>query len=118
MVCADQGRSTHQPINWRIVGKRARQSLPCAKKIPHRAIWVEPSLLAKIQYRASSAEGKCGIFFQGSAGKRKPARHLNSGDDSHFPAEFQRSCPILFCPFASAQFARYSRSYRLAVCGP
>jgi bifunctional non-homologous end joining protein LigD len=29
-----------------------------AKKIAHRAIWVEPSLNAEIEYRAKSAEGK------------------------------------------------------------
>jgi hypothetical protein len=28
------------------------------KRIAHRGIWVEPSLLAEIEYRAKSAEGK------------------------------------------------------------
>jgi ATP-dependent DNA ligase len=28
------------------------------KKIAHRGIWIEPSLLAEIEYRAKSAEGK------------------------------------------------------------
>ena len=31
---------------------------PYSKKIGHRGIWVEPSLLAEIEYRAKSAEGK------------------------------------------------------------
>jgi len=31
---------------------------PYAKKIAHKAIWVEPELLAEIEYRAKSAEGK------------------------------------------------------------
>jgi bifunctional non-homologous end joining protein LigD len=35
-----------------------RKSQPYAKRIAHRGIWVEPSLLAEIEYRAKSAEGK------------------------------------------------------------
>jgi bifunctional non-homologous end joining protein LigD len=31
---------------------------PCANKIVHRGAWVEPSLLAEIEYRAKSAKGK------------------------------------------------------------
>ncbi len=37
-----------------------------AKRIAHRGIWVEPSLLAEIEYRAKSAEGKVRHpFFKG-----------------------------------------------------
>jgi bifunctional non-homologous end joining protein LigD len=35
-----------------------RQTQPCSKRIAHRGIWVEPKLLAEIEYRAKSAEGK------------------------------------------------------------
>jgi bifunctional non-homologous end joining protein LigD len=35
-----------------------RKTQPYANKIAHRGIWVEPSLLAEIEYRAKSAEGK------------------------------------------------------------
>jgi bifunctional non-homologous end joining protein LigD len=35
-----------------------RKTQPYAKKIVHRGVWVEPSLLAEIEYRAKSAEGK------------------------------------------------------------
>jgi bifunctional non-homologous end joining protein LigD len=35
-----------------------RKTQPYAKKIAHRGIWVEPTLLAEIEYRAKSAEGK------------------------------------------------------------
>jgi bifunctional non-homologous end joining protein LigD len=35
-----------------------RKTQPYSKKIVHRGIWVEPSLLAEIEYRAKSAEGK------------------------------------------------------------
>jgi bifunctional non-homologous end joining protein LigD len=35
-----------------------RKTQPYAKKIAHRGVWVEPSLLAEIEYRAKSAEGK------------------------------------------------------------
>jgi bifunctional non-homologous end joining protein LigD len=34
-----------------------RKTQPYAKKIAHRGIWVEPSLLAEVEYRAKSAEG-------------------------------------------------------------
>jgi bifunctional non-homologous end joining protein LigD len=43
-----------------------RKTQPYAKKIWHRGIWVEPSLLAEIEYRAKSAEGKVRHpFFKG-----------------------------------------------------
>lgn len=43
-----------------------RKTQPYAKRIAHRAIWVEPSLLAEIEYRAKSAEGKVRHpFFKG-----------------------------------------------------
>jgi bifunctional non-homologous end joining protein LigD len=43
-----------------------RKTQPCSKKIAHRGIWVEPSLLAEVEYRAKSAEGKVRHpFFKG-----------------------------------------------------
>jgi bifunctional non-homologous end joining protein LigD len=43
-----------------------RNTQPYAKRIAHRGIWVEPSLLAEIEYRAKSAEGKVRHpFFKG-----------------------------------------------------
>jgi bifunctional non-homologous end joining protein LigD len=43
-----------------------RETQPYAKKIAHRGIWVEPSLLAEIEYRAKSADGKVRHpFFKG-----------------------------------------------------
>jgi len=43
-----------------------RETQPYAKKIAHRGIWVEPSLLAEIEYSAKSAEGKVRHpFFKG-----------------------------------------------------
>jgi len=43
-----------------------RETQPYSKKIAHRGIWVEPSLLAEIEYRAMSAEGKVRHpFFKG-----------------------------------------------------
>ncbi len=43
-----------------------RKTQPYAKKITHRGIWVEPSLLAEIEYRAKSAEGNVRHpFFKG-----------------------------------------------------
>jgi bifunctional non-homologous end joining protein LigD len=44
-----------------------RKTQPYAKKIAHRGVWIEPSLLAEIEYRAKSAEGKIRHpFFKGS----------------------------------------------------
>lgn len=43
-----------------------RKTQPYAKRIAHRGIWIEPSLLAEIEYRAKSAEGKVRHpFFKG-----------------------------------------------------
>jgi bifunctional non-homologous end joining protein LigD len=43
-----------------------RKTQPYSKRIPHKAIWVEPQLLAEIEYRAKSAEGKVRHpFFKG-----------------------------------------------------
>jgi bifunctional non-homologous end joining protein LigD len=43
-----------------------RKTQPYAKKIAHRGIWVEPSQLTEIEYRAKSAEGKVRHpFFKG-----------------------------------------------------
>jgi bifunctional non-homologous end joining protein LigD len=36
-----------------------RKTQPYAKKIAHRGVWVEPSLLAEIEYRAKSARARC-----------------------------------------------------------
>ena len=35
-----------------------RKTQPFSKRIAHRGIWVEPSLLAEIEYRAKPAAGK------------------------------------------------------------
>jgi bifunctional non-homologous end joining protein LigD len=35
-----------------------RKTQPYGKRIAHRGVWVEPSLLAEIEYRTKSAEGK------------------------------------------------------------
>jgi bifunctional non-homologous end joining protein LigD len=46
-----------------------RKTQPYGKKIAHRGIWVEPSLLAEIEYRAKSAAGKVRHpFFKGIRG--------------------------------------------------
>jgi bifunctional non-homologous end joining protein LigD len=43
-----------------------RKTQPYTKRIAHKAIWVEPELLAEIEYRARSAEGKVRHpFFKG-----------------------------------------------------
>lgn len=43
-----------------------RKTQPYAKRIAHKGIWVEPKLLAEVEYRAKSAEGKVRHpFFKG-----------------------------------------------------
>lgn len=43
-----------------------RKTQPYAKRIAHKGIWVEPKLLAEIEYRAKSSEGKVRHpFFKG-----------------------------------------------------
>ncbi|WP_036008601.1 non-homologous end-joining DNA ligase [Bradyrhizobium yuanmingense] len=43
-----------------------RKTQPYAKRIAHKGVWVEPKLLAEIEYRAKSAEGKIRHpFFKG-----------------------------------------------------
>ena len=43
-----------------------RKTQPYTKRIAHKRIWVEPELLAEIEYRAKSAEGKLRHpFFKG-----------------------------------------------------
>ncbi|MEY9400161.1 ATP-dependent DNA ligase [Bradyrhizobium japonicum] len=43
-----------------------RPTQPYAKRIAHRGMWVEPKLLAEIEYRAKSTEGKVRHpFFKG-----------------------------------------------------
>ncbi len=43
-----------------------RETQPYAKKIAHPGIWVEPSILAEVEHRTKSAEGKVRHpFFKG-----------------------------------------------------
>jgi bifunctional non-homologous end joining protein LigD len=43
-----------------------RKTQPYSKRIAHKGIWVEPKLLAEVEYRAKSAEGKVRHpFFKG-----------------------------------------------------
>ena len=43
-----------------------RKTQPYTKRISHKGIWVEPQLLAEIEYRAKSTEGKVRHpFFKG-----------------------------------------------------
>ena len=46
-----------------------RETQPYAKKIAHRGIWVEPSLLAEIEYQAKSVEGKVRHPFSRASGR-------------------------------------------------
>ena len=46
-----------------------RKTQPYSKRITHRGIWVEPNLLAEIEYRAKSAEGKVRPRFSEVSGR-------------------------------------------------
>lgn len=46
-----------------------RETQPYTKRIAHRGIWVEPELLAEIEYRAKSAEGKVRHPFSRACGR-------------------------------------------------
>jgi bifunctional non-homologous end joining protein LigD len=65
-------RAARDAVYRRVRARRARlkplirKTQPYTKKIAHRGVWVEPSLLAEIEYRATSAEGKVRHpFFKG-----------------------------------------------------
>ena len=72
-----RGRSAKGQVPWRSLPieqahlrKRLtpliRKTQPYTKRIAHKGIWVEPELLAEIEYRAKSAEGKVRHpFFKG-----------------------------------------------------
>src|SRR6202041_38863 len=46
-------------VRWRSASRVSFPSpFPSSKRIAHRGIWVEPSLMAEIEYRAKSAEGR------------------------------------------------------------
>jgi ATP-dependent DNA ligase len=60
-----------------------RRTQPYAKKITHRGLWVEPSLLAEIEYRAKSAEGKV-----------RPAPYPGSNHYIHAAAVFLGGCAL------------------------
>jgi bifunctional non-homologous end joining protein LigD len=58
MASADELQGRLKPL--------IRKTQPYAKRIAHKGIWVEPELLADIEYRAKSAEGKMRHpFFKG-----------------------------------------------------
>jgi bifunctional non-homologous end joining protein LigD len=63
----DHGFDTHSAKALRArLTPLIRKSQPYSKRIAHRGIWVEPQLLAEIEYRAKSAEGKLRHpFFKG-----------------------------------------------------
>jgi bifunctional non-homologous end joining protein LigD len=44
-----------------------RKTQPYTKRIAHRGIWVEPELLAEIEYRAKSAGATAGACFSGAS---------------------------------------------------
>ena len=57
-VSTDELRNRLKPL--------IRKTQPYAKRIAHRGIWVEPELLAEVEYRTKSAEGKVRHpFFKG-----------------------------------------------------
>ena len=69
-ICSTPAKSTTASTRAADLQKRLkpliRRTQPYAKRINHNGIWVEPRLLAEIEYRAKSAEGKVRHpFFRG-----------------------------------------------------
>jgi hypothetical protein len=61
---AGQPAGLHGSPRWLLLIRK-----PYSKRINHPGLWVEPKLLAKIEYSAKSAEGKVRHpFFQKAAG--------------------------------------------------
>jgi bifunctional non-homologous end joining protein LigD len=46
-----------------------RKTQPYTKRIAHKGIWVEPELMAEIEYRAKSAEARCAMHSSRVCGK-------------------------------------------------
>jgi bifunctional non-homologous end joining protein LigD len=70
LVCAGKVDHGFDKVSAAELQKRLkpliRKTQPYAKRIAHKGIWVEPKLLAEIEYRAKSAEGKVRHpFFKG-----------------------------------------------------
>jgi bifunctional non-homologous end joining protein LigD len=63
----DHGFDKVSAANLQKLLKPIRKTQPYAKRIAHKGIWVEPKLLAEIEYRAKSADGKVRqpLFFKG-----------------------------------------------------
>jgi bifunctional non-homologous end joining protein LigD len=63
----DHGFDKASPADLRMrLTPLGRKTQPYAKKIAHKGIWVEPKLLAEIEFRAKSAGGKARHpFFKG-----------------------------------------------------
>jgi bifunctional non-homologous end joining protein LigD len=56
-----------------------RKTQAFAKRVAHKGIWVEPKLLAEIEYRAKSAEGKVRHpFFRAFARTCRSSRNRSS----------------------------------------
>ena len=54
------------PISFEDLLRGSSRSFASSMKIGHRGVWVEPSFLAQVEYRAKSAEGKVRHpFFKG-----------------------------------------------------
>jgi bifunctional non-homologous end joining protein LigD len=55
-----------------------RKNPALCQEIAHRGVWVEPSLLAEIEYRAKSDQVKCGTRFSKASGRTYDLRTARS----------------------------------------
>jgi ATP dependent DNA ligase C terminal region len=85
-----------------------RNAQPYSKRIAHRGIWVEPKLLAEIEYRAKSAEGK--VRHPVFKGLREDLWHL-SAFEPMVPSVACYQVEILLTPAS-----RNSLSFEIAQC--
>jgi hypothetical protein len=57
-VSHENGSKARMAISNARLTPLIRKTQPYARKIANKALWVEPEMLAEIEYRAKSAEGK------------------------------------------------------------
>jgi len=58
----NSGETGYERYDYQALKPLIRKTQPYSKKIAHRGIWVEPELLAEIEYRAKSVAGKVRVW--------------------------------------------------------
>jgi bifunctional non-homologous end joining protein LigD len=77
-----------------------RKTQPYAKKIAHRGVWVEPSLMAEIEYRQNRPKAKCVIRSSKASGRicDGERREYEACDENDLEGRFDHLVSPLGCP--------------------